>query len=145
MDRLPRPPGTLTQHSFSAVERGRVPASAFRGKIVVVGAMAPSLQDVSATSTSGDELMNGPEIQAEAISTILRGFPLRAAPSWVGWLLALGLGALPVAAGLWLRPLRGLLAACVAAALFAAGAYAAFRAGVIVPVVARLVTLALSR
>ena len=36
------------------------------------GAMAPSLQDVAATSTSGEELMSGPEIQAEAISTILR-------------------------------------------------------------------------
>jgi adenylate cyclase len=138
------PPGTLTQYSFSAVERGRVPAAAFRDKIVVVGAMAPSLQDVSATSTSGDELMSGPEIQAEAISTILRGFPVREAPSWVGWLLVVGLGLFPVLAGLWLRPLRGLLAAVLVAALFAAGAYAAFRAGVIVPLVAPPVTLAAS-
>jgi adenylate cyclase len=136
------PPGTLTQYSFSQVEKGRVPAAAFRGKIVVVGAIAPSLQDVSATSTSGDELMSGPEIQAEAISTILRGFPLREAAGWVGWLLTLALGAFPILAGLLLRPVRGLLAAVAVGALFAAAAYLAFRGGVIVPVVAPLVTLA---
>jgi adenylate cyclase len=138
------PPRTFTRYSFSSVEQGRVPAAAFRDKIVVVGAMAPSLQDVSATSTSGDELMSGPEIQAEAISTILRGFPLREAPSWVGWLLVLGLGVFPVLVGLWLRPVRGLLAALGIAALFAAGAYAAFRAGVIVPLVAPPATLVAS-
>jgi adenylate cyclase len=137
------PPGTLVHHSFSDVERGRVPASAFRGKIVVVGAVAPSLQDVAATSTSGNELMSGPEIQGEAIATILRGFPLRAAPGWVGWALVLGLGAIPLLAGLRLRPLQGLAAAVGAAALFAVGAYLAFRSGWIVPVVAPVATLAL--
>jgi adenylate cyclase len=138
------PPGTLTHYSFSQVEQGNVPASVFRGKIVVVGAMAPSLQDVAATSTSGDELMSGAEIQAEAISTILRGFPLHEAPGWVGWLLALGLGALAIAAGVWLmRPLRGLFAAVAVGAVFAGAAYVAFGAGVIVPVVAPLATLAL--
>ena len=138
------PPGTLVHHSFSDVEQGQVPASAFRGKIVVVGAVAPSLQDVAATSTSGHELMSGPEIQGESIATILRGFPLRAAPDWVGWVLLFGLGAIPLLAGLWLRPLRGLVLAVVAGALFALGAYLAFRSGWIVPVVAPLATLALS-
>ena len=138
------PPGTLPHHPFSAVERGHVPDSAFRDKIVVVGAMAPSLQDVAATSTSGDELMSGPEIQAEAISTILRGHPLREAPGWVDWLLICGLGALPVLTALRLRPLRGFAAAIGAGVLFAAGAYGAFRAGWIVPVVAPLGTLAVS-
>ena len=136
------PPGTLTTYSFSQVEQGKVPAGAFRGKIVVVGALAPSLQDVAATSTSGDELMSGPEIQGEAISTILRGFPLQEAPAWVRWLLVVALGALPMLAGLRLRPLRLLLAAAAAGALFAAGAQLAFGAGWIVPVVAPLAALA---
>jgi adenylate cyclase len=135
---------TLRHYSFSAVERGRVPASAFRDKIVVVGAMAPSLQDVAATSASGDQLMSGPEIQAEAISTILRGVPLREAPGWVGWLAVLGLGSLPILAGLRLRPLRGVLAAAAAGVVFVAAAYVAFRGGLIVPVVAPLATLAAS-
>ena len=138
------PPGTLTQHSFSAVERGQVPASEFRDRIVVVGAMAPSLQDVAATSTSGAQLMSGPEIQAETISTILRGFPLQEAPRWIGWLLVIGLGSIPALAGLWLPPLRGFLAALAAGVVFVAGTYAAFRAGWITPVVAPLVALATS-
>jgi adenylate cyclase len=138
------PPGTLAYHSFSDVEQGRVPASALRGKIVVVGAVAPSLQDVAATSTSGDKLMSGPEIQGEAISTILRGYPLRESPAWVGWLLTLGLGAFPILIGLRLRPLRGLLVCVAAGAVFAIGAYVAFRLGWIVPVVAPLAALAMS-
>ena len=70
------PPGTFRNISFSRVMRGKVPDSALRGKTVVVGATAPSLQDVHATSTTGDELMSGPEIQANAIWTAEEGFPL---------------------------------------------------------------------
>jgi adenylate cyclase len=141
---FPGPPGTFAYHSFSDVEIGRVPASALRGKIVVVGAVAPSLQDVSATSTSGDEMMSGAEIQAAAISTILRGYPLHASPDWVGWLLTLGLGAFPILVGLRLRPLRGLLVCVGAGAVFAVCAYVAFRLGWIVPVIAPLTALAMS-
>ena len=65
--------------------------SAFRGKIVVVGATAPSLQDLHATPTSGSDLMPGPEVQANAIWTAVRGNPLRTAPAW--WaLLAIIIG-----------------------------------------------------
>ena len=43
------PPGTFESYSFSDVLRGKVPDGAFRGKTVVVGATAPSLQDFVAT------------------------------------------------------------------------------------------------
>jgi adenylate cyclase len=62
----------------------------------------------------------------------------------VGWLLVIGLGSLPILGGLWMRPLRAFLAAAVIAVLFSLGAYAAFRAGWIVPVVTPLATLAAS-
>ena len=68
------PAGTYPSVSFSDAMRGRVPPSFFRRKIVVIGATAPTLQDIHATST--DSLMPGPEIQANAIDTALRGFPL---------------------------------------------------------------------
>ena len=70
------PPDTFRNVSFSRVLRGKVPDSVFRGKTVVIGATAPSLQDLHATSTTGDELMSGPEIQANAIWTADHGFPL---------------------------------------------------------------------
>jgi CHASE2 domain-containing sensor protein len=68
------PPGTIPSFSFSDVLKGQVPRDAFRGRVVVVGATAPSLQDLHPTPDG--RLMSGAEIQANAIDTALRGFPL---------------------------------------------------------------------
>ena len=75
--------GTFPEISFWRVLRGTAPAGLFRGKIVVLGATAPSLQDLHATPTSGNGLMPGPEVQANAIWTALHGNPLRDAPGWL--------------------------------------------------------------
>ena len=75
--------GAFPEVSFWRVLRGTAPAGVFRGKIVVVGATAPSLQDLHATPTSGSGLMPGPEVQANAIWTALHGNPLRDAPGWL--------------------------------------------------------------
>ena len=75
------PPGTIRTLSFSDVIEGRFPPDAVRGRIVVVGAAAPTLRDVHATSIGGDQLMAGAEVQANAIWTALHGLPLRADPS----------------------------------------------------------------
>jgi adenylate cyclase len=74
------PPGTIAHYSFSNVLNGKFPPNAFRGRAVVVGPSAPSLQDVHVTSATGDELMSGAEVQANAIWTALHGFPLKSAP-----------------------------------------------------------------
>ena len=70
------PPGTLRSYSYSDVLRGRVPPEAFRGRIVVVGTEAARLKDVSSTSTTTDSLMSGPEVQGNAVATVLAGLPL---------------------------------------------------------------------
>lgn len=77
---FPGKPGTVTTRSFVDVLDGRVPTSLIRDSIVVVGSTVPSLQDVKPTSASGAELMSGPEIQAAAIDTVRRDFPLRRSP-----------------------------------------------------------------
>ena len=69
------PPGTVTNLSFSEVLSGHFDAAAVRGKVVVVGATAPVLQDEHATAAGS--LMSGPEVQANVIATALAGFPLR--------------------------------------------------------------------
>ena len=74
------PPGTIESVSFSRVARGKVEKGFFRDKYVLVGPSAPSLQDIHPTSISGEELMAGAEIQANAIDTVRRGFPLTSAP-----------------------------------------------------------------
>jgi response regulator RpfG family c-di-GMP phosphodiesterase len=78
--------------SFSDLIEGRVPRSQVAGKVVVVGATSPVLQDVHATPTTSSTGMPGPEVQANAIWTALHGNPLREAPGWMT-LLAILLGA----------------------------------------------------
>jgi adenylate cyclase len=138
------PPGTVRTVSFSDVREGRVDPAVFRGRTVVVGASAPTLHDLHSTPGSHGQLMAGPEVQANAISTALRGFPLRSAPGWLGVLAVLALAfAVPLAAA------RAGLVRCGALAVgLAAGwlgvAWAAFALDRIVPVAAPLVALALS-
>lgn len=69
------PPGTLRALSLVQVLLGHFDPAIMRGKIVVVGATAPVLQDLHNTATGSP--MSGPEVQGEAIATALAGFPLR--------------------------------------------------------------------
>jgi adenylate cyclase len=135
----PGPPGVVSTLSFSDVYLNRFPASAVKGRVVVVGATAASLQDQHATSTSGNVLAAGPEIQAEAINTALEGFPLRSGPWWLNTLLVLILGALAPLAGIRLRMWLaiGLGGAGVVALL--AGAQLAFNSGTVIGVIYPLV------
>jgi adenylate cyclase len=138
------PPGTFRQLSYSQVLRGQVPDSVLRGKTVVVGASAPSLQDVHPTSTTGDELMSGPELQANAIWTAIHGFPLKST-GLVLTLLLIGLmAAAPAAATVRLKPVPALVAAAALGIAYAGLAQLAFGAGLVVPVVYPLLTLTLA-
>ncbi|PTL60399.1 CHASE2 domain-containing protein [Paraconexibacter algicola] len=143
------PPGTVPQVSFSSVVGPRpVPRGTFRDRIVVVGPVATTLQDVHPTSFASAGEMSGAEIQANAIATVLDGFPLRTAPRWLAVLLAAMLAGLPVAAGARLgggARNAALLAAValVAAGLLVGAALLAFSGGFVLPVAAPLVALAL--
>jgi adenylate cyclase len=136
------PGGTLRFVSFSDVLAGRFRPGTFRGAYVVVGAANNTLHDEASTSTSGSELMWGPEIQAEAIDTIRRGFPLRDAPGWVGVAALLGLALVPGLLSLRLSPSRAFLACLGLAVVVAAAAQAAFFAGWVLPVTVPLASLA---
>ncbi len=95
---FPGPAGAVETYSFVSVLRGTVAPSAFRGKVVVVGATDPALQDVHAVP-EGSAPITGPELQADAIATLLRGAPLRPAGASIDWLvLAAAALALPLLA-----------------------------------------------
>jgi len=126
------PPGTVKSVSFSNALEGRVPRDFFRGKIVVVGASAPSLQDVHATAVTGNELQPGPEIQAESIETALDGFPLKEASGSVNVILIVLLGMVGPAIALRFGPLRAAIFGVLAAALYTVAIQLAFNAGWIV-------------
>ena len=70
------PPGHRSARSPTrAFSSGRFPPAAVAGKIVIVGATAPSLQDLHQTPSSGGAPMAGPEMLANATATVLRGNP----------------------------------------------------------------------
>ena len=125
------PVGTIPSVSYSRVLRGQFEPGLFRDKIVVVGPWAPSLQDVHPVSF-GDDLMPGPEIQANAVATILDGLPLQKASAWLNVVLILLLGLLPALTGIRLS-LRGtLVLAVLAAAAFLVATQLAFNAGLVI-------------
>src|SRR4029077_18843919 len=126
------PPGTIASYSYSKVLDGKVPPSAFRNKVVVIGPSAPSLQDVHATSTSGSEVMSGAEIQANAVNSALRGYPLRSLPGGVGIALIVLLGLIAPLASLRLGGWPAPAVAVGGGAAFAVAAQVAFDQGRVV-------------
>jgi HD-GYP domain-containing protein (c-di-GMP phosphodiesterase class II) len=128
------PPGTIRTVSFSDVLRGSVPARTFAGKVIVVGASAPTLQDVHQTSTASTEPMAGPEIQANAIWTALHGNPLQPASQWLALLAIMLLGLAAPLASLRLRVPLSAAAALLLATAYVVLAQLAFDSGTILVV-----------
>ncbi len=134
-------PGTVPEVSWKAVRDGEPGARLLTGRIVVVGVTATILQDVHETPASGGDLMTGPEIQANAISTVLRGAPLRDASNLLDLVLILfGAAAVPLLAIRW--ALRALAAAPLVAAAHLAAVQFAFEQDRVVEALPPLVALA---
>jgi len=134
------PPGTIPTYSFSRVLAGKFDPGAFADKTVVVGASAPSLQDVHSTSAGGG-LMAGPELQASAIATILDGVPLDSTPAGLDILLIALLAAVGPIAGARLKPGLALASMVGAGLIYLVFAQLAFDSGLIIPVVDPLLSL----
>ena len=138
------PPGTIRFLSFSQVLTGKFDPAVVRGATVVVGGTDPVLQDVHATATSGEQPMSGAEIQANAIHTVLQGFPLRSAPSWLNllaiWILALT----PPLLGLRLSSLLTFALSAVIGGVYAVATQVAFEHGTILAFIYPLGALVVS-
>ncbi len=139
---FPGPQGTIPRLRFSDVERGRFDAGAVRGKTVVVGSTATVLEDVHRTPV--DEDLQGADLQASTIATVLDDFPLRVAGRWINAALVLLLAGIGPLVALRLGALGGIIAAAVASALFVVGCYVAFGQGVVVGVMPPLAAAATS-
>jgi CHASE2 domain-containing sensor protein len=136
---FPGPGGTVRRVSAIDVLDGRVPASEFRDKAVVIGVVTPAANDMHRTPIDDD--MPGAEVQADAIGTMLDGSPLRDVPPLVNIALIALLACVPVAAALWWSTpvVAGVVAACAVVLLGAA--QLAFQSGWIVAVVVPLIAL----
>jgi adenylate cyclase len=138
------PPGTVPSASYSRVLDGRVPDRRLRGKVVVVGASAPRLQDLHQTPFSKGTPMPGAEVLANAVATVRDGFPLRPSGTVLGVLLIALLGMAAPAASLRMRPVAGLGGALAIGVGYIGAAQLVFRTGTILPVVYPLGALAVS-
>jgi len=126
------PAGTVRTISFIDVLNGK--ATGLGGKVVVVGATDPIIQDVHSTSAGAG--MPGPEIQANAIATILRNFPLQTAAGWLSVLMIAIAGiATPAGAIRW-HGLKWLPIPIALAIAIPVIAQLAFNGGTILPVAA---------
>jgi len=133
-----------TFHSvpYAKVLRGEFSRREVSGKLAVVGASAPVLQDIHPTAMSGAD-MPGPEIWANSISTLLRGVPLRGVPGWISVLLVALFGVVVPIGSMRLRQWRSLLDAVALAVVFTIAVQVAFDSGRIVTFVYPLLALAL--
>ena len=106
------PTGSFASHTFSFVDvvQGKVPATAFRGKYVIVGATAASLGDrftspfVHTEGPDGQqygEFLSGVEVLANSLNTVLRGRSYSETPDWLAATCGM-LVALLTIGGLWL-------------------------------------------
>jgi len=120
-------PGTVTSYSYSRVHDGKAPPSAFKDKVVVIGATAPSLQDIHATPVGA--VMAGPEIQADAIVTAMNGFPLRSLSPFWNILLIVALGAVVPLVSLRAGPLISVATGLAAGTLFTFATQVSFEHG----------------
>ncbi len=136
------PPETIHSISYTRVLLGHFPRGMFENKLVIVGASSPILQDLHATSTTGSVEMPGPEIWANAASTLLRDVPLRDGPGWLNILLIVILGSVVPLGSLQLRPRRALLSSLALAIVFTIAVQVAFDSGLIVGFVYPLLALA---
>ena len=136
------PPETFRSISYTKVLRGEFAANMFRGKLAIVGASSPILQDLHATPTSGGT-MPGPEIWANATATLLQGVPLRNAPGWLNLILIVLMGSVVPLGSLRVRPRRALLSSLALAVVFTIAVQVAFNTGLIVGFVYPLLALAL--
>ena len=143
-------PGTFRSVSFLSVLDNRFDRALVRGRVVVVGATAPVIQDLHPTAAGSP--MSGPELQANAIVTALQDFPLRGAPGAVTILLILAMAALaPAAARMGAKAggrtagaasLAALAAALAGAALFSLATQLSFDRGTVVDYADPLLALA---
>jgi adenylate cyclase len=118
--------------SFSDVLNGRIPPETFDRKLAIIGLTATGFADDYWTPPSIDTKMDGVEIHANAIETILRAEFLRDSPPWMTIVLIFGFGLIAAASLVALPPLVAMLACGLVLVVFIVAASASFDNGGIV-------------
>ena len=104
----------------------QAPPGFFKDKVVIVGPIAPTLQDIHESPL--DEVLPGAELQANVFETARQGFPLSDSPTWLDILLIGIMGLIAPVASIRLR-LWGIALAVLAAGAYAVVTQLAFNSG----------------
>jgi adenylate cyclase len=96
------------------------------------------------STTGGDQLMAGAEIQASALDTVRRGLPLQSAPRWLDIVLIVLLGMVAPLGSMRFSPLRAIAVALAMAAVFVVAVQLAFNSGTVLAFVYPLGALVLT-
>jgi CHASE2 domain-containing sensor protein len=136
------PPGTIAHKSAIDVINAPGPSGDFTDKIVVIGVTAGETAEMLQTPLDGGRGMPHPEVQANAIDTMLRGSPLRDVSRSTDILAILVLACIPAVAVLAASRAVRAVAIVGSAAVFLAVAQLAFHQGWILAVVLPLAALA---
>ncbi|HVC52321.1 MAG TPA: adenylate/guanylate cyclase domain-containing protein [Stellaceae bacterium] len=143
------PRGAFPTYSFVDLLHGKVPAGAFKGRIVLIGASFIGLPDSNA-SPFGSTPLPGTERMANIIDTILR-HSFITEMSEAGWPIAIAIGAVVAALaglsglGAAVLPTRlAALAAVLPLAVWAGASQLAFEHGLWLPLVKPMAALAIT-
>jgi CHASE2 domain-containing sensor protein len=137
------PPGTFPHYSFADVMAGKIPGTAFTGKMVLIGVTDPTGEDLFVTSISSIP-MPGVEVHANALWTVLSGFALKSVGAPADIALILALITIVAVIGARRSGLVTLAAAGGLLILLVIGGQLAFNAGRIVVVTYPIVGLAIT-
>jgi CHASE2 domain-containing sensor protein len=137
------PPGTFPTYSLIDVVNGRVAPRAFFRKAVLIGITDPASKDVFITAASSVP-MSGVEFQANALATILNGFPLQPLSGSAEVALLCLLAALPAVLTVRLGAAWMLVAVIAILAALLIAVQLAFDAGTIVSVPDAILSLGLA-
>jgi adenylate cyclase len=118
------PARTFPVVPYYRVLRNEIDPEFFRDKIVLVGALSPSLHDVFPTPFSSSEYTAGVEIQANFVDTLAANDPVLLVPGWVLAGLFCLLSAITIGSAIHFKPLRA--TATLIACLFLYGFVALF-------------------
>ncbi|MFL5417919.1 MAG: CHASE2 domain-containing protein, partial [Myxococcales bacterium] len=137
-------PDTFPRVSAIDVLDGSVRPGQFAGKVVVIGVTARGNPDMYRTPLDGGGSMSDPEVQANAVDTMLRGSRLRDVSRLIDMLAILVLACVPAVASLSASRAVRVAATVGSAAVFLAVAQLAFHQGRIIAVVLPLAALVAS-
>ncbi len=113
---------------YYRVLRGEIDPTTYRGKIVLIGAFAPSLHDVFATSFSARAPTAGIEIQANVLEMLLSHETIMPLPGWAHLLLFIALSGVAIRLSLWQKPAWAAVSLSLLVAGYAIGNFYLFSA-----------------